>query len=148
MPPSYSIPHKSCIDLICELTIPVHEPSTHHSRRTLTVYILLHYLYSFELYTMAHSYASEYPSSMAIDPQIVQFFEQFYRTTDINMPDAHEQYVNNFTNDAVFVMASKTVRGQEGSFPGLNKIYCHFSIPRFYFVALGKVSCGLLDPFS
>jgi hypothetical protein len=65
---------------------------------------------------MVHAYASEYPSRMAIDAQIVQFFEQFYRTTDVNTPEAHEQYVNNFTKDAVFVMASKTVGGHEGSF--------------------------------
>jgi hypothetical protein len=91
---------------------------------------------------MTHSYASEYPSSLAIDPQIVQFFEQFYKTTDINTPEAHEQYVNNFTKDAVFIMASKTVRGHAGSFLGLNKNLMPFYNPTIsLFVGpRGKVS--------
>jgi hypothetical protein len=76
---------------------------------------------------MAHSYASEYPFGIAIDPQIIQFFERFYRTTDINTPAADEQYVNNFAKDAVFVMASKTIRGHEGSFSDFNMIYHHFA---------------------
>jgi hypothetical protein len=78
---------------------------------------------------MAHSYASEYPPNTAIDPQIVRFFEAFYKTTDINTAAAHEEYVNNFTKDAIFIMASRTVRGHEGSFPDFNMMYCHFKSP-------------------
>lgn len=40
---------------------------------------------------------------------------------DINTPEANEQYVNNFTKDAVFVMASKTIRGHEGSFSDFDR---------------------------
>jgi hypothetical protein len=64
---------------------------------------------------MAHSYSSEYPPNLPIDPEIVQFFEKLYETTDINTPEAHEKYVNNFTQDATFGMAGKTVKGHDGS---------------------------------
>ena len=63
---------------------------------------------------MASQYVSDYPS-LAIDPAIPNFFETFYHISDT--PDAHEQYVDAFTDDAVMVMASKKAEGKEGLRP-------------------------------
>lgn len=57
------------------------------------------------------AYASEYPS-VEFDSAYKEFFEQFYATSDT--PDAHEEYVGNFTNDATLIMASKKVKGSDG----------------------------------
>ena len=62
---------------------------------------------------MAHSYASEYPTGVEVDTGIKQFFEDFYKTTD--MPDAHEDYVDFYARDAVLIMASKKCVGREGT---------------------------------
>ncbi len=59
-----------------------------------------------------HSYASEYPSNTAIDEGIKSFFENFYSTSD--KPDALDEYVDSFTEDATIVLASKTAVGREG----------------------------------
>ncbi|KAF3047900.1 hypothetical protein E8E11_000166 [Didymella keratinophila] len=56
------------------------------------------------------AYASEYPS-VEFDSAYKEFFEQFYVTSDT--PDAHEKYVENFTNDATLIMASKKVKGSD-----------------------------------
>ncbi|KAF2637270.1 hypothetical protein P280DRAFT_113591 [Massarina eburnea CBS 473.64] len=61
---------------------------------------------------MAHSYTSEYPSSVSFDPAYKKFFEDFYKVSDT--PDIHEQYVENFTKDATLVMAQTKVQGTEG----------------------------------
>lgn len=60
------------------------------------------------------SYQSEYPSGVSVDPEIVQFFEDFYRISDT--PGAHDQYVDLFTSDATFKLASKQAIGQEGAY--------------------------------
>lgn len=60
---------------------------------------------------MASKYRSDYPS-LPLDPTIPKFFETFYEKSD--MPDAHERYVDAFTDDAVMIMASKKARGREG----------------------------------
>lgn len=60
---------------------------------------------------MASQYMSDYPS-LPIDPSIPQFFENFYQISDT--PDAHEQYVDAFTGDAVMIMASKKAEGKKG----------------------------------
>ena len=57
------------------------------------------------------AYASEYPS-VEFDSVYKEFFEQFYATSDT--PDAHEKYVENFTDDAILIMASKKVKGSDG----------------------------------
>ena len=57
------------------------------------------------------AYASEYPS-VEFDAAYKKFFEEFYATSDT--PEAHEKYIENFTNDATLVMASKTVKGSDG----------------------------------
>lgn len=58
------------------------------------------------------AYASEYPS-VEFDAAYKDFFEKFYATSDT--PDAHEKYVENFTKDAVLIMASKKATGSDGS---------------------------------
>jgi hypothetical protein len=61
---------------------------------------------------MAHSYAASYPADTVVSPDIVQFFQDFYRTSDV--PGEHDQYVNQFTPDATFILASKKAHGNEG----------------------------------
>jgi len=60
-----------------------------------------------------NSYASQYPAAVAFDPAYTQFFERFYATSDT--PEAHEDYVKYFTQDATLIMASKKVVGPEGA---------------------------------
>lgn len=57
------------------------------------------------------AYASEYPS-VDFDAAYKKFFEEFYATSDT--PDAHEKYIENFTDDATLIMASKKVKGSDG----------------------------------
>lgn len=61
-----------------------------------------------------NAYASEYPS-VEFDPAFKQFFEDFYATSDT--PDAHNKYTTFFTKDATLIMASKQVKGCEGTSP-------------------------------
>ncbi|CAI6084193.1 hypothetical protein V2G26_020211 [Clonostachys chloroleuca] len=60
---------------------------------------------------MSHTYKSDYPSDLTTDPEIVQFFEDFYKTSDT--PGAHDKYVDLFTKDAQFVLASKRSVGHD-----------------------------------
>lgn len=61
----------------------------------------------------ASAYASQYPPSVAFDAAYSNFFERFYATSDT--PDAHETYVNFFTEDATLIMASSKAVGRQGS---------------------------------
>ena len=61
---------------------------------------------------MAHSYQSAYPSDASVDPEIVQFIEKFYTTSDD--PDALDNYVDLFEKDATFILASKKSIGHDG----------------------------------
>lgn len=61
---------------------------------------------------MSHSYKSQYPSGVEVDPAVIEFFEKFYRVSDT--PGAHDEYVDMFTKDATFILASKTSQGREG----------------------------------
>ena len=61
---------------------------------------------------MAHSYKSEYPAGPTVSPDIKSFFEHFYRASDL--PGEHDQYVDFFTDDATFIMASKKATGSQG----------------------------------
>lgn len=60
---------------------------------------------------MPHTYKSTYPPYTKVDSGIVQFFEDFYKLSDT--PDAHDEYVDQFTKDATLVMASKKGVGSE-----------------------------------
>ncbi|EOA90222.1 hypothetical protein ACJQWK_07526 [Exserohilum turcicum] len=59
----------------------------------------------------ASAYASQYPPSVAFDAAYSNFFERFYATSDT--PDAHETYVNFFTEDATLIMASSKAVGRQ-----------------------------------
>ncbi|OAL53087.1 hypothetical protein IQ07DRAFT_533759 [Pyrenochaeta sp. DS3sAY3a] len=56
------------------------------------------------------SYASDYPS-LDFDPAYRQFFESFYAISDT--PDAHNEYIKNFTKDATLIMATKKAVGSD-----------------------------------
>lgn len=57
-------------------------------------------------------YASEYPS-LNFSADFKEFFEDFYAITDD--PEAHAKYVDQFTDDATLIMASKTAMGSSGT---------------------------------
>ncbi|KAM0813391.1 putative SnoaL-like domain-containing protein [Seiridium cardinale] len=59
---------------------------------------------------MSH-YKAQYPAGVVVDPEIVRFIEQFYQISDT--PGAHEDYVDQFTSDATFKLASKTGKGHD-----------------------------------
>jgi hypothetical protein len=58
------------------------------------------------------NYISDYPVDIKIDEGIRWFFEEFYKISDT--PDAHELYTQQFTKEAVLIMASKRCEGSEG----------------------------------
>ncbi|ORY14911.1 hypothetical protein BCR34DRAFT_598817 [Clohesyomyces aquaticus] len=60
---------------------------------------------------MPSAYMSEYPTGVSFDPAYKTFFEEFYAISD--SPDAHEKYVEQFTKDAVLVMASRKAKGSD-----------------------------------
>ena len=61
---------------------------------------------------MPNHYTSDYPTDTTVDPQVVDFFQKFYMVTDI--PDAHEEYAREFTDDATFIVASRVSQGHSG----------------------------------
>ena len=66
------------------------------------------------------SYVSEYPN-VNFDPAFKSFYEDFYLISDT--PDAHEKYVQQFTQDATLIMASKTAKGHDGVSSIFNKLH-------------------------
>jgi hypothetical protein len=69
------------------------------------------------------SYASEYPPRVEFDAAYKKFFEEFYETSDT--PEAHEKYVEQFTQDATLIMASKKAKGSEGNTPS-HQVRSHY----------------------
>ena len=59
-----------------------------------------------------YQYTSQCPSVPSVPDSIRKFFETFYQISDT--PDAHEEYADCFTENAVVVMASAKVEGREG----------------------------------
>jgi hypothetical protein len=62
---------------------------------------------------MSHTYTSQYPPDVKVDQSVRDFFSSFYRISDT--PDTHENYVRQFTQDATFILASKTAKGHDGT---------------------------------
>lgn len=60
-------------------------------------------------------YESSYPSTPHVPPSLRHFFETFYRVSDT--PEAHDEYVECFTNDGVVIMASARAEGSDGELP-------------------------------
>lgn len=59
------------------------------------------------------SYNAEYPSGITVRPEVAAFFKEFYRVSDT--PGLHDEYINQFTEDATFILASKVSKGSEGT---------------------------------
>lgn len=57
-------------------------------------------------------YKAQYPAGVTVDPEVVQFFEDFYRISDT--PGGHDVYVDQFTSDATFKLGSKSSQGTDG----------------------------------
>ncbi|QDS73594.1 hypothetical protein FKW77_001545 [Venturia effusa] len=55
------------------------------------------------------SYTSAYPSGTEFKASYKTFFEEFYRISDT--PDAHDRYVEQFTEGATLIMASRVCKG-------------------------------------
>ncbi|MCJ1369412.1 hypothetical protein MMC20_000623 [Loxospora ochrophaea] len=53
---------------------------------------------------------SSSPQSSPDSQPVQAFFTEFYKTSDT--PDAHEKYADAFTEDATFILASKTAKGR------------------------------------
>lgn len=68
---------------------------------------------------MTHSYKSEYPSSPTIDAGIQKFFEEFYEISDT--PDVHAKYLEQFSEDATFILGSKISKGHHGELSYFSK---------------------------
>ena len=58
------------------------------------------------------AYQSSYPSEVSVEPEIVQFFQNFYKVSDT--PDVIDEYVDLFTENATLVLASKKASGHQG----------------------------------
>lgn len=63
---------------------------------------------------MAHSYSFKTPN-LSLDEEIVRFFEDFYRISDT--PGNHDNYVDQFADDATFIVAHKKNHGSDGRSP-------------------------------
>jgi len=63
------------------------------------------------------SYASEWPT-VEVDAAFKRYYEQFYQISDT--PDAHEKYVQQFTDNATLIMASKEAKGSDRMHSGTN----------------------------
>jgi hypothetical protein len=61
---------------------------------------------------MTYSYSDICPSDIEANKGVIQFLENFYQVTDT--PEAHEEYANQFTEDATLILASKTNEGHAG----------------------------------
>lgn len=57
-------------------------------------------------------YKSSYPSTPEVPSSLRHFFETFYKISDT--PEAHEAYVDCFTQDAAMIIASAMVEGSSG----------------------------------
>ncbi|KAL4728767.1 hypothetical protein ACLX1H_003166 [Fusarium chlamydosporum] len=63
---------------------------------------------------MEQKYSIQTPSDQSVQPHIIQFLKSFYSISDTF--GKTEQYVDMFTPDAKFVVASKKASGHAGSF--------------------------------
>lgn len=57
-------------------------------------------------------YSASVPSDNQVKPAIASFFEKFYQISD--QPTSHEEYADQFTNNAKLIMGSNEVNGREG----------------------------------
>lgn len=57
-------------------------------------------------------YEAAYPADLRVLPEVVAYFRKFYEVSDT--PGQTEKYVNLFTRDATFALASKSSKGTQG----------------------------------
>lgn len=55
----------------------------------------------------------QYPQNIVIPPEVVDFIETFYRISDD--PSETDRYVDCFTEDATFILASKRAESHPGN---------------------------------
>ena len=55
-----------------------------------------------------------YPSDLVLRPAAIAFFRDFFRISDT--PGAHDAYLEQFTNNATFILASKCSIGSKGRY--------------------------------
>ena len=63
---------------------------------------------------MSHVHSFKTPEDLRLDESIIRFFEDFYRISDT--PGDHDNYVDQFTDDATFIVAHKKNHGHDGGF--------------------------------
>jgi hypothetical protein len=59
-------------------------------------------------------YTASVPSDGQVRPEIVSFYENFYKISDT--ADGHERYAKQFTQNGKLVMASNETSGHDGIF--------------------------------
>lgn len=67
---------------------------------------------------MPHSYTSSFPEGIEVDPGIKSFFEAFYQISDTEAK--HQEYVDQFTDDATVIVGSRKAVGRDGGFSFLS----------------------------
>lgn len=70
----------------------------------------------------SHTYRSQTPSSSPLKQTHAEFFENFYKISDD--PTRTDEYVQSFTKNAVFVLASKKAEGESGMLPFYIVLIC------------------------
>ena len=68
---------------------------------------------------MAHSYTFETPA-VSLDQDIISFFQSFYAISDT--PGNHPTYVDQFAEDATFIVAGKKNQGHSGNLPSASRL--------------------------
>ena len=61
---------------------------------------------------MMSQYQAQVPNGDLVKPEIHKYFESFYTISDT--PDIHQQYSEQFTQNAKLIMASKEAQGRDG----------------------------------
>lgn len=79
---------------------------------TATTLTLSNQTYSTLTVKMDGSYSVQCPPDQSVHPDIVAFLQSFYSVSDT--PGETEKYVDMFTEDATFVLASKKAAGHAG----------------------------------
>ncbi|RAL09974.1 uncharacterized protein BO97DRAFT_407284 [Aspergillus homomorphus CBS 101889] len=72
---------------------------------------------------MTYQITTEGTLSPPTAPGIISFLESFYRTSDTE--SAHEQYVQNFTEDATLIMGPKVAKGRDEILPLRHSLWTH-----------------------
>lgn len=58
------------------------------------------------------TYSPIFPTGVKVRPDVEAFIVDFFRLSDT--PGQHDEYVDKFTEDATFILASKASKGSKG----------------------------------